>query len=154
MKTHIYDFEENSTEGWSGRSGSNVVEVTQEQFQSGQYSLKTTNRTSSWHGPITNVTDKIKLGVAYEFSAYVRLAEVPASPSSIKLTMQVDGDQGVSYVGIGSASVSTTDWVQVKGTYTAPADAAVLSLYVESSNPTESFYIDNVVLSPAASPSL
>ncbi|MGF7032445.1 glucuronoarabinoxylan endo-1,4-beta-xylanase [Paenibacillus mucilaginosus] len=153
VKTHIYDFEENSTEGWSGRSGSNVVEVTQEQFQSGQYSLKTTNRTSSWHGPITNVTDKIKLGVAYEFSAYVRLAEVPASPSSIKLTMQVDGDQGVSYVGIGSASVSTTDWVQVKGTYTAPADAAVLSLYVESSNPTESFYIDNVVLAPAASPS-
>jgi len=51
-------------------------------------------------------------------------------------------------VGVASEQVSSTDWVQLKGTYTLNDDASGLSLYVESSNATESYDIDNVVINP------
>lgn len=49
-------------------------------------------------------------------------------------------------MAIASSKVSNTEWVQLKGKFTSPDDATALSLYVESTKPTESFYIDNVVM--------
>jgi len=148
VKKTVFDFEDNTNQGWAGRSSSNVVTVSDEQAQSGRYSLKTTNRTSTWHGPAVGVTDKIAPGTKYEISAYVRLLNPPSTPSTVKLTMQQTVDGVTSYVGVASEQVSSTDWVQLKGTYTLNDDASGLSLYVESSNATESYYIDNVVINP------
>lgn len=55
-------------------------------------------------------------------------------------------------MAIASLKVSNTEWVQLKGKFTPPDDATALSLYVESTKPTESFYIDNVVIEPLSAP--
>lgn len=66
--------------------------------------------------------------------------------------MQIEGDAGETYMAIASSKVSNTEWVQLKGKFTPPDDATALSLYVESTKPTESFYIDNVVIEPLSAP--
>ncbi|WP_233531936.1 carbohydrate binding domain-containing protein [Paenibacillus alkalitolerans] len=147
LKTE-YDFEDGTKQGWFGRSSANVLTVTQEQAQSGLYSLKTTNRTSAWHGPIVDVTEKIVKGTTYEISGYVRLTDIPATPSSIKMTLEIVANGTTTFKNIAVQSVSDTNWYQLKAIYNLTSDVSALKLYVESSNRTESYYIDNIVINP------
>jgi glucuronoarabinoxylan endo-1,4-beta-xylanase len=147
----VYDFEDNTVQGWVGRASANVVTVSQEHAHSGQLSLKTTNRTSTWHGPTTPLTNKIVKGTDYDISSYVRLTDAPSKPDTVKLTMEVNEFGKTTYNSIASASVADTQWVQLKGRFTSITDVSALKLYVESSNATASYYIDDIVIEPVSS---
>lgn len=149
-QTHFsYDFDDNTTQGWKPRAGSSVVQVSQEQSHSGQYSLKTTKRTNTWKGPSLQVTKIVHQGTNYDISAYFRLTKKPAAPVSAMLTMEVDNGKA-SYKQIVSAKVSGTGWVHLKGKFELKSDASKLVLYVETGKSLAPFYIDDVTIAPSS----
>ena len=150
-----YRFENGQTQGWFGRDSSQVASVTEAAY-SGNSSLKSTGRTSDWHGPAVDLKPLLQKNAVYEISAYVKRVQADA-PSTIKLTMQnirpgAAQDDPQNWTQIDAKTISTTEWTLLSGTYSFADDMNELQLYVESSNANESFYIDNVVIRPLQSP--
>jgi endo-1,4-beta-xylanase len=145
-----YDFEDNTTQGWFGR-GSSAVVVTDTQAV-GAYSLLTSNRTQNWEGPGVNVTALLQPGATYAITASVRLAA--GSPNSpIQMTMyRNQGGDNWDWIATTN-DVTDAAWATVHGTYSAlTGPATYLELYLESSNATVSFYIDEVIISELVAP--
>ena len=150
-----YRFENGQTQGWFGRDSSQVASVTEAAY-GGNSSLKSTGRTSDWHGPAVDLKPLLQKNAVYEISAYVKRVQADAL-STIKLTMQnirpgAAQDDPQNWTQIDAKTISTTEWTLLSGTYSFADDMNELQLYVESSDATESFYIDNVVIRPLQSP--
>ncbi|HEX9059295.1 MAG TPA: carbohydrate binding domain-containing protein, partial [Clostridia bacterium] len=137
-------FEDQTANGFTGRGGVETLEVTNEAAHNGAYSLKVTGRTQSWNGPSLNVDKYIDQGNEYTITAWVKLI----SPSSTQLSIstQVGNGDGASYVNLQSQAVSTdSGWVQLQGKYRYNNTSSNYeTIYVESSNATASFYIDDI----------
>ena len=139
------DFEDRTTQGFSGRGGSEVLTVTDEAnvTAGGGYSLKVTNRSETWHGPSLRIEKYVEEGAEYKFSVYVRLIE-PAS-TQIILSTQIGSGESASYFNIAQQNVSASaGWVKLEGPYRYVAADDYITIYVESSSPNASFYIDDV----------
>ncbi len=148
LKKHVLDFENGTTEDWTGRAGTEMVEVTDVEAYSGSYSLKTSNRTSSWHGPTMDITNMVVKGKEYEFSTYFRFVQPPATESKVKLTLEVTDFGGTKYIALDELDTNRNDWFELKGNYVLDPDITTIKLYVETSNPNDSFYIDDVIINP------
>ena len=142
------DFEDGTTQGWEPRgSGVSVTAVT-EVSHAGSYSLKTTGRSANWHGPSLNLLGRLQPGVTYVIEAYVRL--VAGQPTStLKLTMQRTPSGGATqYEPIAMTSdASDGAWTRLSGSYTFSGDVSDLHLYLESSDPTSQYYLDDLTIS-------
>lgn len=141
------DFEDQTTGGFEGRSGSETLTVTNEanHTEGGSYALKVEGRTSTWHGPSLRVEKYVDKGSEYKISAWVKLID-PAS-SQIQLSTQVGDGGSANYVALAPKTINATDgWVQFEGTYRYNSVGdEFLTIYVESSNnATASFYIDDI----------
>ena len=122
-------------------------------------SLLVTNRSASYMGPSLNLltVPNIVAGATYQISAYVLLAAADSSnPTATLSTRTADCATSGTSANIGtSGPLSNTVWTKVTGTFTfsnLPGPPSSLLLYIQSSSPTDSFYIDDVVigeLSPA-----
>ncbi|MDR2417637.1 MAG: endo-1,4-beta-xylanase [Treponema sp.] len=135
------DFEA-SANGFVGRSGNEVLTVSDEAAQSGAHALKVQGRTSSWHGPSLDITQKISAGKEYTVSVWVKLIE--PEQAQITLSTQIGSGSGASYNNLQSKQVSQGNyWIELRGTYRYLSTDFV-SVYVESAVATASFYIDNV----------
>jgi endo-1,4-beta-xylanase len=141
-----YNFDDATTQGWGPRGSGVVVEVSEEQKNSGLYSLKTTGRSSNWHGPTVSVIDKMTKNAKYEVSTFVKLVDIPLSSHSFKISAELDANGSKSWVNIASAAISTSDWVELKGTFSFNANLTDLSFYIESSTVDASYYIDDVLV--------
>lgn len=129
-----YDFEDGTTQGWAPR-GEASVSVVADVAHSGSHSLLASDRTDGWNGAIVDVLGLLEPGNTYEVGAYARLAE--GEPDSrVILTMQrtpVDGDTVYEWIAPSAeGGVTDGEWVYLKGQYAYRAEAAELSLYVES----------------------
>ncbi len=143
-----HDFENGSLDGWVPRGSG--VKLTP--AYSGSYSLKTSHRTANWQGPSLDVKSLFKKGALYEVSAYVKLAQTPATASTIKITVENTPAGGkTGWTTVAQQPVAGTDWTQLKGQYSYTQDMDNLTLYVESSDPNEDFYIDHVIVSVLSS---
>ncbi|PDO10469.1 MAG: hypothetical protein BLM47_06975 [Candidatus Reconcilbacillus cellulovorans] len=98
-----YDFENGQTQWWFGRGSSQVASVTEAAY-SGNSSLKSTGRTSDWHGPAVDLKPLLQKNAVYEISAYVKRVQADA-PSTIKLTMQ--------NIRPGAAQDDPQNWTQI-----------------------------------------
>lgn len=140
------DFEDGTTQGWVGR-GSAEVAVSADQANSGSASLLTTARADTWQGPGRDLRAVLQPGVNYEIEAYVRLADTPTA--DVHMTVQrtpTGGDTNWDRVA-SDVTVTDGDWVQVAGTYSfTGAENDELQLYIESPDPTMSFYLDDVTI--------
>lgn len=89
-------------------------------------------------------------GNAYSFSVCVRAAE-SAGEDTIALTLQYNDASGVTqYANIASAAAIPGEYVQLTNTaYTIPADASGMVIYVETTNSTTDFMIDEFIAAPA-----
>ncbi|GAE27358.1 endo-1,4-beta-xylanase A precursor [Halalkalibacter wakoensis JCM 9140] len=146
-------FENGELNGFSGRSGNETLTVTTVENRNTSHSkaLKVEGRTQNWHGPTINVAQNIDVGYEYNVSVWVKL--ISPSSATLQLSTQV-GSASPSYNGIASQSVSQNDgWVKLEGTYrfNAVPDEHV-TLYIESSNSTASFYIDDVSFEEVSGP--
>jgi endo-1,4-beta-xylanase len=140
------NFENKTTQGFSGRGGSEILTVTDEanRTEGGKYSLKVANRTETWHGPSLRVEKYVEEGAEYKITAHVRLIE--PSSAQIQLSTQIGSGSGASYINIAQLTVGTEDgWVSLEGTYRYTMDSDYITIYVESSSSAQaSFYIDDI----------
>jgi hypothetical protein len=137
-------FEGSSTDGWRKR-GTAMVTVSTEQAHSGTHALMVTGRTAGWHGAEYDVLSLVKAGDSYTVSVWARPAYGSVT-SSLMLTRELQGCGATDYVWLGSVADATdAAWVELSGTLTIPSSCAPtkLVIYVESSNATLSYYVDD-----------
>jgi endo-1,4-beta-xylanase len=123
-------------------------------------SLLTTNRSASYMGPSLNLlgVNGIVAGAVYQVSAYVLLASPdssnPTATMSIKTT-DCASSSGVYSNFATSGALSSTAWTQVEGTFSfsdLPGPPTGLTFYIQSSSPTDAFYISDVVIGELVPP--
>lgn len=139
-------FEDQTTGGFTGRSGTETLTVTNEanHTENGSYALKVEGRSNTWHGPSLRMEKNIDEGVEYKISAWVKLIE-PAS-AQLQLSTQI-GSESPQYPTLSSKTINTSDgWVLLEGTYRYDnVSSEYVTIYVQSSNnATASFYIDDI----------
>ncbi|MCI0391316.1 MAG: endo-1,4-beta-xylanase [Acidobacteria bacterium] len=152
------DFETNTTEGWTSRTGVETLTVTSTDQHGGNYSLLTTNRTSAFRGPSINVTNVMFNGSRYRISVWAKLA--PGEPNTqlrVSLERRI-GTITTFHTVVNNTTVTTNQWVNLKVVYDLVLANQTLILYVESASGTPSFYIDDFAIAfvppPVAEPNI
>lgn len=121
------------------------------------HALLTTNRTAAYMGPSLNLltVPNLTAGATYQVSAYVLLAAADSSNPTVTLSMKTaDCATSGDYGNIAtSGALSSSVWTKVQGTFTfsnQPGPPTGLTLYIQSSSATDSFYVSDVVISELA----
>src|SRR5690242_6269605 len=123
-------------------------------------SLLTTGRSAGYMGPSLNLlgVNNVVAGATYQVSAYVLLAAPdnnnPTATLSIKRTDCANASGTYTNL-VTSGALSSTAWTKVQGTFsfgTIPGPPTGLTLYIQSSSATDSFYISDVVIGELAPP--
>ena len=126
-------------------------------------SLLTADRTAGFMGPSLNLlgVNNVVAGAVYQISAYVLLAAPDSSNPTATIstkTTNCANSSGIFDNLATSGPLSSTAWTQVQGTFSfsdLPGPPSSLTLYIQSSSATDSFYISNVVIAeivPAPNP--
>lgn len=122
-------------------------------------SLLVTNRTAGYMGPSLNLLSvpNIVAGATYQVTVYVLLtAPDSANPTATLSIKTADCATTGAYSNFGtSPALSSTAWTKVQGTFSfsdLPGAPTSLILYIQSSSATDSFYIDDVVISELTPP--
>jgi len=120
--------------------------------------LLVSNRTQGFEGPSLNLltVPNVVAGATYQVSAYVLLASADASNPTATLSTDTTDCANTSgaFGNLGtSGPLSTTAWTKVQGTLTfsnLPGPPTGLTLYIQSSSATDSFYISGVTIGQLA----
>lgn len=141
---------ESGEDGWSSRGGASLQSVGDAAYQ-GESALFVDERTASWNGMMKKLpATHFQKGETYSFSA-----EVMQDTGRIREHMMMkleykDGNGDVQYHTIAEADVIRGRWTQLANpTYTVPADASDLQVYLETADGTVSFYADQIIAAPA-----
>jgi endo-1,4-beta-xylanase len=124
------------------------------------HSLLVANRTAGYMGPSLNLlsVNNIVAGATYQVSAYILLAAPDSgNPTATLSTKTIDcAYKNGTYGNIAtSTALSSTAWTKVQGTFTfgdLPGAPTGLTLYIQSSSATDSFYIDDVTIGELSPP--
>ena len=146
----FHDTFEETTDSWNGRGAASVAADSTVSYKDSR-SLAVTGRTASWNGAYKSLNSRTFVpGNEYSFSVNAMYSGSSAS-EEFKLTLQYTGSDGEThYANIATASVSAGQWVQLANTnYQIPAGASDMLIYVETSDSTIDFYIDEAVGAPA-----
>lgn len=147
---YVHDTFEDSSCSWKGR-GAAAAEVSDVSPYAGNKSLSVSGRTSKWHGTSKELDTSIfKAGEAYSFSIRVRIPE-NADADTISLTLQYNNASGeTKYANIKSEKAVAGEYVQLANTYyTLPAYSSGMLIYVETTDTTTDFMIDEFIAAPA-----
>lgn len=139
---------ESSTDGWGTRwSGAGTVDRSNEQKRSGSYSLKTSSRTSSAHGPTFDFTQTLTAGGSYTLSLWVYHTKGSAVTFNLSKAYTVTGSSE-SYSNITTKSIPSGVWTNISVIVNARTDVSKLALYLETteSGTFTNFYIDDVAV--------
>ena len=138
---------EEGTEKWSGR-GSASVKTVSGTSRSGEYSLFTSGRESSWNGATVALGSDFKAGQDYAFSAYV-MTEAEDSVT-FYLTLQCNDGGTTSYPKITQVTAKKGEWAHLEASsFTIPSGASDMQLYIETEESKCSFYVDEVAAAPS-----
>ena len=157
-----YTFADGGLDGWTPFGSATLTNAAPPVLDPNgdTHSLLTTNRTAGYMGPSLNLltVPNVVAGATYQVSAYVLLAAPDASNPTVSLSTKTTDCAATSgaYGNIAtSGALSNTVWTKVQGTFSfsnLPGPPTGLTLYIQSSSATDSFYISDVVigeLSPA-----
>lgn len=157
-----YTFADGGLDGWAP-FGSATLTNTAPPVQdpnSDALSLLTTNRTATYMGPSLNLlsVNGLQAGAVYQVTAYVLLAAPDASNPTATISVKTTNCASASgvYSNAGtSGALSSAAWTKVTGTFSysdLPGPPTGLTLFVQSSSATDSFYLGDVVISEIAPP--
>ncbi|XP_031407319.1 endo-1,4-beta-xylanase 1-like [Punica granatum] len=79
---------------------------------SGRYILAA-NRTKTWMGPAQTITDKIKLFLTYQVSAWVRIGSTANGPQNVNVSLNVDD----KWVMAGQVEANDDRWYEFSGSF-------------------------------------
>ncbi|KAI7745462.1 hypothetical protein M8C21_010478 [Ambrosia artemisiifolia] len=102
------------------------------------HSIHATNRTHTWMGPAQLITDKVKLFVTYQVSAWVRLVPgATGSPQNVSVALGVD-DQ---WLNAGQVEVNDDSWHEICGSFRIEKPAGKVMVYVQGPAPGICFMV-------------
>ncbi len=134
---------------WKNR-GETTLTVTKEHPYKGSGSLYITGRGESWNGAQKDISSVCEAGKTYSFSACARY-ETGSQSVNFMLSLEYKNSEGTTvYDHIAQASTVSGFYVQLyNDSYTVPAGATDLLLYIETESGKASFYLDEVICAPA-----
>lgn len=93
---------------------------------SGRYIL-VTNRTQTWMGPAQMITDKLKLYLTYQVSAWIRIGVGVTRPQNVNVALGVDSQ----WVNGGQVEISDDNWHEIGGSFRIEKQPAKVMVYVQ-----------------------
>ncbi|WVZ21508.1 hypothetical protein V8G54_008830 [Vigna mungo] len=93
---------------------------------SGRY-LLITNRTQTWMGPAQMITEKLKLFLTYQVSAWVRVGSGSTGPQNVNVALSVD-DQ---WVNGGQVEIADGRWHEIGGSFRIEKQASKVMVYIQ-----------------------
>jgi len=160
-----YTFADGGLDGWAPFGSVTLANVASPLVDpmGNARSLLTTNRTAGYMGPSVNLltVNNIVAGAIYQVSAYVLLAAPDSSNPTATIstkTTNCANSSGIYNNIATSGPLSSTAWTQVQGSFSfsdVPGAPSSLTLYIQSSSATDSFYVSDVVIAelvPAPNP--
>ncbi|MFA9379570.1 MAG: endo-1,4-beta-xylanase [Acetanaerobacterium sp.] len=146
----IMDFENGESQGFLARGGNEILEVTEADAHSGNYSLKTTGRVASWNGPSIRIEEYIEQGCEYQVTAWV--SAISPTSSSFRLSTQVGDGSAANYVNLASKTVTAAQgWVALTGRYRyTNTSSGFITIYIENDIEDAQFSIDDISITRLA----
>ncbi|ONK58117.1 uncharacterized protein A4U43_C09F8300 [Asparagus officinalis] len=96
----------------------------------GNYIL-VTNRTQSWMGPAQTITDKLKLNVTYQVSAWVRVSSAANGSQNLNVALGVDSQ----WVNGGQVEAKDERWYEIGGAFRIEEQPKRVIVYVQGASP-------------------
>ncbi|XP_057423507.1 endo-1,4-beta-xylanase 1-like isoform X1 [Lotus japonicus] len=93
---------------------------------SGRYIL-VTGRTQTWMGPAQIITEKLKLFVTYQVSAWVRIGSGSSGPQNVNVALGVDNQ----WVNGGQTEVSDDRWHEIGGSFRIEQQPSKVMVYIQ-----------------------
>ncbi|KAA8528423.1 hypothetical protein F0562_035778 [Nyssa sinensis] len=93
---------------------------------SGRYIL-VTNRTQTWMGPAQMITDKLKLYLTYQVSAWVRIGPGATGPQNVNVALGVDNQ----WVNGGQVEINDNRWHEIGGSFRIEKQPAKVMVYIQ-----------------------
>lgn len=153
-----YDFEDGTADGWVSFNGASTPASTTAAAFTGTHSLLTaTNSSGASSGPSLSITNLVP-GATYTITGQLMLTSgETATNANFTVDRQDPGCSGgtcFDTVGAFQVPVSSSAFAQIGGTYTVSATATSMTLYAQLVGPTttQSFYLDDVVITEIAGP--
>ncbi|MFD2613938.1 cellulase family glycosylhydrolase [Paenibacillus gansuensis] len=139
-------FESGTTAGWTGQ-GATLTAIQWYPRLGGAWSMRVTNRTNTWAGPVYNLLGKMNAGQKHRFSVWVMQDSGNATETfSLIVRATVNGVQ--SWTTLNSRSLAKDNYGRLSGEYTLPSENVTeLVFYIQCSNPTVNYYVDNAYVS-------
>jgi endo-1,4-beta-xylanase len=156
-----YTFEDGGLDGWAPFGSATLTNtappVTDPNGDTN--SLLVANRTAGYMGPSLNLlsVNNVVAGATYQVTAYVLLAAPDSSNPTVTIsTKTADCASSGIYNNSGtSGTLSSTVWTKVQGTFSysdLPGPPTSLTLFIQSSSATDSFYVGDVTISEISQP--
>jgi endo-1,4-beta-xylanase len=154
-----YNFADGGLDGWApyGRATLTNAAPPVVDPSGDALALLVSNRTVNYMGAGLNLltVPNVVAGATYQVTAYVLLAAPDSTNPTVTIsTKTADCATAGSFGNIAtSGPLSNAVWTKVTGTFTysnLPGPPTTLILYFQSSSATDSFYIDDVVISELA----
>ncbi|WP_233267320.1 endo-1,4-beta-xylanase [Paraglaciecola sp. L3A3] len=146
---------ETDLDSWEPRGDATVTLETTE-AHTGNNSALVAGRTATWQGVSKSVVDLFTVDESYNVSAWVKLSDDASTVTpNMKLTLEINhgaGDGTTEYLEMTApVTVTAGDWVELTGTYTHTISTVANSanLYVEASETTVDFYVDDISIVPS-----
>ncbi|XP_076899552.1 endo-1,4-beta-xylanase 1-like [Bidens hawaiensis] len=127
------------TKGWFplGNCGLSVAARGSHELLSG-HCIHATNRAHTWMGPAQLITDKVKLFVTYQVSAWVRLVPgATGSPQNVNVALGVDGQ----WLNAGQVEINDDRWHEICWSFRIEKPAGKVMVYVQGPAPEISFMV-------------
>ncbi|MBT0995366.1 endo-1,4-beta-xylanase [Cellulomonas sp. DKR-3] len=145
------DFEDGTLQGWAPRddgNGAPTLTVQDEVAHDSTYAVRVSDRVSQGQGLQIDVTDAATPGASYDLSAWIRFEGTPGDMSLSAHTV-TGGTSTYSNV-VALTGLSSSQWVNVTGTFTMPAFDTTAELYLETkwangeAGNTSTFVVDDI----------
>ena len=125
---------------WEGRGN---VTLTSSTGYNNTKGILVSDRSSEWNGAAIELDpNAFNAGETYSFG--VMAMQNTDSSATMKLSLQYSGSSGTVYDEVATAKASKGQWVSVANpSYTIPAGATDLLLYIETTDSLADLYVDN-----------
>ncbi|XP_068657360.1 endo-1,4-beta-xylanase 1-like [Aristolochia californica] len=111
---------------------------------SGRYIL-VTNRSQTWMGPAQMITDKIKLFLTYQVSAWVRVSSTTSGPQNVNVALGVDSQ----WINGGQIEISDDTWHEIGGSFRIEKQPSKVMVYVQGPSAGVDLMIAGLQIFPA-----
>ncbi len=137
---------EGDTCSWQGR-GASSVQTSGRTAYVGSEALLVSGRTSAWNGAYRELNSKaFEPGKEYSFSVNINYFDGPATDTFCLKLEYTDSSGETQYSTIAQGNVNKGEWAQLANkNYMIPEGASDLKIYVETTETTNNFYIDEAI---------